>query len=394
MTLLSASLSALAAQPVMPQGTMAWMDVGGARVQQPQSSLRTAGSFGAGVWHGRSRWSIASEGTATLADDSLAATQWVLRTSFAPASRLRTDIDLAATTNGLVMPGVNGNRSVSGRQSVLFGPISVFGVAGTGRTERFLMTSRGNSFSAGTDWQTSHRSGLWRVAVTGQRAFTDDWMLMEASGLVLIREAAAYTLDDISVDMSWRTNRFSLGASRSWRKGAGATSGSARGHSITAAWQATPSVMLIAQGGEQLADVVRGVPQALYTGVGVRWNPLRVRGVQREARAFADTRNMAPNVVPELRGDEVLLQRREGEGVLTITVLAMQDAVVEIASSANEWTPTRVSHSSAGFVHKLTLSSGTHRVAVRVNGGEWRAPRGLVAVDDEFGGKAGLVVVP
>jgi hypothetical protein len=33
-------------------------------------------------------------------------------------------------------------------------------------------------------------------------------------------------------------------------------------------------------------------------------------------------------------------------------------------------------------------------VAVRVNGGAWRAPRGLAVVDDDFGGKAGLIVIP
>jgi hypothetical protein len=46
------------------------------------------------------------------------------------------------------------------------------------------------------------------------------------------------------------------------------------------------------------------------------------------------------------------------------------------------------------FVHRLTLPTGTHRVAVRVNGGAWRAPRGLAAVADDFGGQAGVVVVP
>jgi len=40
------------------------------------------------------------------------------------------------------------------------------------------------------------------------------------------------------------------------------------------------------------------------------------------------------------------------------------------------------------------LPPGSHRVAVRINGGAWRAPRGLVAVPDDFGGTVGVVVVP
>jgi len=399
MTLLAAPwlapLTTARAQPVLPQGTMAWIDAGGARVQQPQSALRNAATMGGGLWHGRSRWSVAAEGAITLADDSLAAAQWVLRTSLAPATRLRTDIDLVSTTNGLNWPGsVSGSRSAAARQSVLLGPVTLHGTAGVGRTDRYLMSTRGHAFALGGDVQRVFGRSVWRFGVAGQRAFTDDWMLMEASGIVLEREVPAYTLDDIGVDLAWRMSRWSLSASRSWRQGAGATVGRANGFSVTASWQLSPALLLMAQGGEQLADVVRGVPQARYTGIAMRWNPLRVQGVQRAARAFADTRSLSPDVVPDLRGDEVVLQRREGRGVLSLSIVATPDAIVEVASSANEWTPVRMAYGPSGFTHVLTLPSGTHKVAVRINGGAWRAPRGLVAVDDEFGGQAGLVVVP
>ena len=399
MTLLAAPLmsplAAARAQPLLPQGTLAWIDAGGARVQQPQSALRNAATMGGGLWHGRSRWSVAAEGAITLADDSLAAAQWVLRTSLAPATRLRTDIDLVSTTNGLNWPGsVSGSRSAAARQSVLLGPVTLHGTAGVGRTDRYLMSTRGHALALGGDVQRVLGRSVWRFGVAGQRSFTDDWMLMEASGIVLEREVPAYTLDDIGVDLAWRMSRWSLSASRSWRQGAGATVGRANGFSVTASWQLSPALLLMAQGGEQLADVVRGVPQARYTGIAMRWNPLRVQGVQRAARAFADTRSLSPDVVPDLRGDEVVLQRREGRGVLSLSIVAAPDAIVEVASSANEWTPVRVAHGPSGFTHVLTLPSGTHKVAVRINGGAWRAPRGLVAVDDEFGGQAGLVVVP
>lgn len=392
---LVAPLRPARAQPLLPQGTLAWLDAGGARVQQPRSALRNAGTMGGGVWHGRSRWSVAAEGAITLADDSLAAAQWVLRTSLAPATRLRTDLDLVSTTNGLAWPGSSsGSRSVAARQSVLLGPVTLHGSAGVGRTDRYLMSTRGHAFALGGDVQRVIGRSVWRLGVSGQRSFTDDWMLMEASGIVLEREVPAYTLDDVSIDLAWRMSRWALSASRSWRQGAGATLGRTNGFSVTASWQLSPALLLMAQGGEQLADVVRGVPQARYTGAALRWNPLRVQGVQRAARGFADARSLSPDVVPELRGDEVVLQRREGRGVLALSIIAAPDAVVEVATSANEWTPVRIAYGPSGFTHVLTLPSGTHKVAVRINGGAWRAPRGLVSVDDEFGGQAGLVVVP
>jgi len=41
----------------------------------------------------------------------------------------------------------------------------------------------------------------------------------------------------------------------------------------------------------------------------------------------------------------------------------------------------------------VPLAAGVHRVNVRVDGGEWRVPTGLSAVDDDFEGKVGLLVV-
>lgn len=380
------------AQGARPAGTLAWLDAGGARVQQPSSTLRSAGSVGAGVWHGRGALSVAGEGSVTLADDSLAAAQWVLRTTFAPArwSRSRTDLDLSATTNGLVIPGVNGNRSGAVRQSLQFGSVGLFGTAGVGRTSRLELESRGHAFSVGADLQR----GAWRASVTGQRAFTDDWQLMEASGIELLRVVPAYTIDDFTADLSWRRGRWWLGASRSWRAGSGATTGTAKGHSLMAAWQLSSSLMLIVQGGEQMADVVRGVPQARYSGLAMRWNPLRVNGLRRDARAFGEARGNGPTMVPDVQTDEVLLQRREGVGIVVLTITAPADALVEVACSATDWTPVRVTREGGAFVLRLTLPSGAHRLALRVNGGAWRAPHGLVAVEDDFGGKAGVVVVP
>jgi hypothetical protein len=67
---------------------------------------------------------------------------------------------------------------------------------------------------------------------------------------------------------------------------------------------------------------------------------------------------------------------------------------VELATSQNDWQPVRLAQRGELFVQQLTLPAGAHRIAVRVNGGPWRAPRGLAPVNDDFGGKAGVVVIP
>ena len=40
------------------------------------------------------------------------------------------------------------------------------------------------------------------------------------------------------------------------------------------------------------------------------------------------------------------------------------------------------------------VAPGTHRVAIRVNGGPWAVPPNLPHVSDEFGGEVGLLIVP
>lgn len=393
---LLAVLTTLAAPTKAEAQTLLWLDAAGARVQQPTSTLKSAGSFGGGLFHARGAVAVAAEGSVTMASDSASAAQYVMRTSLLPRTWSRIDIDASATTTGIVLPGVNGNRAIAGRHTLLLRGVELIGHAGAGRTSRLDLRTQGHRFSGGAAWQRDTRWGSWRGGALLTRNWTDDYKLMEASGIVLGEIAPAYTLTDRQLELSWQRGAWWLQTTRAWRKGTGLTLGTASAFHAAAAWNMNASTTLIAQVGEQLADVVRGVPQARYTSVGMRWNPVRPRALRRDARALGDDRGgtLAVTTVPDVRGEEVLVQRRAGSGVLVINIAAAADAVVEVATSATEWTPVTVSRDGAAFVHRLTLPSGAHKVAVRIDGGAWRAPRGLAAVADDFGGAAGLVVIP
>jgi len=378
-----------------PARSLAWIDVGGARVRQPTSTARAAASLGGGLWYARDRVAIAGEGNVTLARDSISAAQYIVRASLLPVAWSRTDIDLSATTNGILLPGSNGNQSVMLRQLWRVRAVELSGSAGAGRTSRLQNASSGHAFGASAEWQL--KNGQWRVGTSLQRSYSDDYQLMEASGIALGRIAPRYTLDDVNTQLSWQRGPLWINAQRGWRRGVGATVGNADGFNVAAAITMSATTTLIVQTGEQLADVVRGVPQARYAGVAMRWNPTRARALRTAVRTSGDTRT-APGVsvvlVPDIRGDEVLLQRAEGVGTVTISIAAPPQAVVELATSQNDWQPVQLARRGELFVHQLTLPSGTHRIAVRVNGGPWRAPRGLAPVNDDFGGKAGVVVIP
>jgi hypothetical protein len=382
------------ALPLRAQSSAWWLDVGGAAVRQPNSTVRQAATFGIGGARGgvfgtatdaRGAWSIAGDGAFTFAQDSVDAAQGVLRASLTPsrAPWATSDVEVSATAIGIRLPGSNGTQSVALQQGVHRGSLRVFVGAGVGRTSRYLLDSRGADVNAGI----GITRGTFTGSVTLQQATTDDWQLMEASGFALTRAAPSYALRDARIDVAWRVARVQLTASGSARAGTGATRGNASGLSGTATFQLGPALQLVALGGRQLADPLRGVPQADYAALVARWQRRRVA-------ALSSSRLPSLTETRVVRNAEATLEPSAGGAELVVRIAAAADAVVEIASSATEWTPVRAVREGQQFVARLVLASGTHRVAVRVSGGSWRAPRGLVRVDDEFGGAAGIVVVP
>jgi len=329
---------------------------------------------------------MTGEGGLSLAEDSLGATQAIARLAFAPSRFAVTDAEANATSFGLAWPGHHGNTSLLVRQSVQAGPWRVFGAVGQGRTlradeltQRFDLSMRSQVINVGASGGRGPLTGT----VTLQRARTDDWQLMEASGIILKRVAPWYGLHDAEVEVAWQSRRVAFTASRSWRAGFGDTQGTSSGYGWSAMWRASAPLQFVVHGGKQMAEPLRGVPEAHYAGIVAR--------VQR-SRSVRVPSTLA--VASSARDAEFVLLPRAGGADVVIRIDAPRDAVVEVATSATDWTPARLVHDGERFALRVALASGAHRVAVRVNGGAWRAPRGLTRVDDEFGGAAGIVVVP
>lgn len=390
---------AVVAHPAVAQRTSGWLDVGGASVTQPGSRARSAGTVGAGIMQRGRRFSLIGDGAVTMANDSIAATQAIVRGLFALTSWTGSEVEASATSIGLTLPGNDGNRSVFFRQQLQLGAVRVFGGAGFGNTSRHRLESHGGTQHVGV---SATRAGF-TLTTTAQRATTDDWQLMEAAGFSLRTNSEWYGMHDATAELLWQSHRVAIGASQTWRAGFGATRGTGRAQTIAASWEVVGPLTLIAQSGRQLADPLRGVPQATYTGVAMRLQFGRASASRDAALRDAAVRDAtgrraggstALAVFEPIEGAEYQLVRRERGAELVLRVKAAADAIVEVAHSANEWTPLRLTREGDQFVARITLASGAHRVAVRVNGGAWREPRGLSRVSDDFGGAAGIVVVP
>jgi hypothetical protein len=123
-------------------------------------------------------------------------------------------------------------------------------------------------------------------------------------------------------------------------------------------------------------DVVRGVPSARYITAALRFTT-------------------APHVTVfrgPLTGPRIVAIRSNGES--RVEVAGVTAARVELMADFTEWQP--VSLDRAGDVWRLAraISPGLHRVALRIDGGEWVVPKNLAKSDDELGGAVGLLTVP
>jgi hypothetical protein len=77
-----------------------------------------------------------------------------------------------------------------------------------------------------------------------------------------------------------------------------------------------------------------------------------------------------------------------------VRVLAPGAHTVELMADFTEWASVTLSPSHDVFEGSFALSPGTHRLVVRVDGGAWRPAANTPAVDDDLGGRVGLLVVP
>lgn len=86
--------------------------------------------------------------------------------------------------------------------------------------------------------------------------------------------------------------------------------------------------------------------------------------------------------------------RAEGH-TRVIYVHAPAARTIELMADFTDWQPVQMRHASNDeWELAMPIAPGSHRVNIRVDGGDWRAPPGAGTVQDEFNGVVGLVVVP
>lgn len=151
-------------------------------------------------------------------------------------------------------------------------------------------------------------------------------------------------------------------------------------------------VALYLAGGNYPSDPVRGSIPGRYLTAGVRLAP-------RPTPAASAVRQVGPALAESaatparLERARVAVERLDGLAVLVVRVSGAQR--VEVMGDFTDWQPIPLAASGDGrYRYALGLPSGVHRFNLRLDGGPWGVPLGAGYATDEFGGSAGVLVVP
>lgn len=332
------------------------------------------------------RSALLVSGNLTYARDSLAAIQGVaaLTVPWRREPNLRTDVGAAGASFSLRSAGTGGNANAFVRQHLVRDHDGGWVGGATGRTRRdgVPSTTTAGDFGLWRRWRFLYGS----ASVAYQHS--TDWLLLYTAGDLDARAEAEYELVDLQVVLQARGGPHDL--TLSWTRRHVFADGPLAVPALqgSGTFQLTDRVALVASVGRQLADPMRGLPQADLAMAAVRVSlgpqplPIMPRAVVAEAVVL-------PDAASDANGDPSIPPM-----VLEVRVQASDTAAVTVAGSFSQWDPIPLRWEDGIWIARVPIPRGTHRLGVRVGNGPWRAPRNLARVRDGFGGESGLVVVP
>jgi hypothetical protein len=322
-------------------------------------------------------WTFLTSANITYAQDSLAAAQGVAAVDIPwnVSERLRTELGIAGASFSLRSSGRGGNGNVFSRQHFVGRTRGAWLGGGMGATARDGIESNSTSVDAGV-WQ---RLDFLYVSAGLTRTVSEDWPLLLASGVQRNPDDDRYELLDALLTLQARNGPHDFTLQYVTRSGVAGTAADFQALTASGTLQLTERFALLAAAGRQLADPLRGLPQddLITFSARVSLGPKPLPVMQRSMIARAE-------VTPVVGGG----------GELVVSVFASDTMLVDVAGDFSEWRPVKLEREGAFWVARIQLPPGKYRVAVRSNLGPWRAPRNLARVRDDYGGEAGLVVIP
>jgi Carbohydrate-binding module 48 (Isoamylase N-terminal domain) len=244
----------------------------------------------------------------------------------------------------------------------------------------------------GTTWNV----GGWRRFLLGE---IGAWARNAAGNAVV-------TLSPVSVDdttryvdgqVSFETarERFDFSAVGGYRWGSHLPvdlSGAKSWASFSATGWLTPVWGIVAAAGTYPVDPTQGFPGGRFVSLGVR-----LASARRAAPILQNYDLKAPPesaVAESAPASSVFRIVRDAQGHNAFRFYAPEATRVEMSGDFTQWAPISLQRSTDGWWSgEVPKAAGTYQMNVRVDGGQWMVPSGMLSMKDEFGGVTGLLVI-
>lgn len=239
--------------------------------------------------------------------------------------------------------------------------------------------------------RTSFGDGSQRILL-GEAGLSARFQEVDATLTVsrIALDSIKYT--DTQLSLAWTRRSFDFEGVLGFRVGDQLTDLGATARtwgSVSAAGWLTPHLAAVLSGGTYPIDPTQGFPGGRFLSASIRF------ALGNNRANLAKGTETLPNAVP---ADAPIVERftseRSPTGDVTLRVSASRAQTVEVTGDFTKWTPVQLSPANPGWwAITLPLAPGKYQMNLRINGGSWVVPPGLLSMADEFGGSVGLLVV-
>jgi hypothetical protein len=254
------------------------------------------------------------------------------------------------------------------------------------------MRSRGEIFAGAGVGRASFGGGAQRILV-GEIGASTQIKTFDATFVVSPIALDSVKYADTQLSLSWSRRNVDFGALFGVRVGDQVTDLGATAKawgSLTAVAWLKPHLAAVLSGGTYPIDPTQGFPGGRFLSASIRL----ARGVRSAPPP------VPPAVGPDSSGllEASAVQRftwgKSGSSAVTLRAQVPLAQTVEISGDFTNWIPVRLSSTTDGsWAVTLPLKPGNYQMNIRVNGGPWRVPPGLLSMADEFGGSVGLLII-
>ncbi len=236
----------------------------------------------------------------------------------------------------------------------------------------------------------------WRTTVWGEFG---GWARLGSSVIALTTTPMQLQYGDLLGDtegyVSWIARGVTWDASLGVRLGE-AQRGTTAWGALTATWPLWRGVQATASLGSYPVDLIQGLPGGRYVAAGVRLPGGKFSALLKGAPTPPPI--PPPPARPDLPVTErlslVVGEALDSASLREVRVWAPGVEVVELLGDFTDWIPVPLVRERAGeWVGYYRISSGSHRLNVRLERSDIDVPTNLARVRDEFTGTVGLIIV-